>query len=164
MGMMEMIETGSTAGVKECLSFRLGEEEYGIDILAVREIRAFEKPTRIASAPAFILGVVNLRGVIVPIVDLRIKFGVAEARYDGSTVVIILNVANRVLGMVVDSVSDVVALKDEEIRPAPEFSSAIEASYVRGLASLEGRLLILVDIHALMLSHEMGLTNETKAA
>jgi purine-binding chemotaxis protein CheW len=154
---MDLIESGNAAGVKECLSFRLGGEEYGIDILAVREIRAYEKPTRIANAPAFILGVVNLRGVIIPIVDLRIKFGVAEATYDGSTVVIILNVANRMLGIVVDSVSDVLPLKQEEIRPAPEFSSAIDASYVVGLASLEGRLLILVDIAMLMTSPDMGL-------
>ena len=149
---------------KECLSFRLGEEEYGIDILAVREIRAFEKPTRIANAPAFILGVVNLRGVIVPILDLRIKFGVAKPVYDGSTVVIILNVASRVLGIVVDSVSDVLPLGQEDIRPAPEFSSAIEASFIRGLASMEGRLLILLDIAALVASPDMGLVDETKAA
>jgi purine-binding chemotaxis protein CheW len=164
MGLMELIESGNAADVKECLSFRLGAEEYGIDILAVREIRAYEKPTRIATAPAFILGVVNLRGVIVPIVDLRIKFGAAEARYDGSTVVIILNVSNRVLGIVVDSVSDVLPLKQEEIRPAPEFSSAIDASYLVGLASLEGRLLILVDIATLMLSSDMALVDSAKAA
>ena len=154
MGLMELIESGNAEGVKECLSFRLGGEEYGIDILAVREIRAYEKPTRIANAPAFILGVINLRGVIVPIVDLRVKFGVAEAKFDGNTVVIILNVANRVLGIVVDSVSDVLPLKHEEIRPAPEFSSGIDASFIVGLASLEGRLLILVDIQALMTSRE----------
>jgi purine-binding chemotaxis protein CheW len=161
---MEQMGSGEEGQVKECLSFRLGGEEYGIDILAVREIRAFERPTRIANAPAFILGVVNLRGVIVPIVDLRLKFGIEQPTYDASTVVIILNVANRVLGIVVDSVSDVVGLKREEIRPAPEFSSAIEASYVQGLASLQGRLLILVDIEALMLSRDLGLIDETKAA
>ncbi len=164
MGLMELIESGSAADVKEYLSFRLGGEEYGIDILAVREIRAYEKPTRIASAPAFILGVVNLRGVIVPIVDLRIKFGVAEPAYDRSTVVIILNVANRVLGIVVDSVSDVLPLKQEEIRPAPEISSAIEASFIRGLASVNGSLLILVDIDALMTSPDMALVDAAKAA
>jgi len=164
VGLMELIESGNAADVKECLSFRLGGEEYGIDILAVREIREYEKPTRIASAPAFILGVINLRGVIVPIVDLRIKFGVAQAIYDGSTVVIILNVANRVLGIVVDSVSDVLPLKQEEIRPAPEFSSAIDASYVRGLASLPGGLLILVDIELLMTSPDMALVPEAQAA
>ena len=164
MGLMEIVESGRTNDGKECLSFRLGAEEYGIDILAVREIRAFERPTRIANAPAFILGVVNLRGVIVPIVDLRIKFGVAQPTYDGSTVVIILNVAERVLGIVVDAVSDVLPLKQEEIRPAPEFSSAIDASYVRGLASLSGRLLILIDIEMLMTSQGMALVQEAKAA
>jgi len=161
---MEVVESGNATDVKECLSFRLGGEEYGIDILAVREIRAFERPTRIANAPAFILGVINLRGVIVPIVDLRIKFGVGEAAYDGTTVVIILNVANRVLGIVVDSVSDVLPLKDEEIRPAPEFSAAIDASFVRGLASINERLLILVDIEMLMMSPGMALVREAARA
>ena len=94
MGIMEIIESGNAADVRECLTFRLGGEEYGIDILAVREIRAYEKPTRIASAPAFILGVVNLRGVIVPIVDLRIKFGIAEPAYNQSTVVIVHAIQN----------------------------------------------------------------------
>ena len=163
MGLMELIESGNAQDVKECLSFRLGTEEYGIDILAVREIRAFERPTRIANAPAFILGVVNLRGVIVPIVDLRIKFGMAEPAYDGSTVVIILNVANRVLGIVVDSVSDVLPLREEDIRPAPEFSSAIHASFIRGLASLNSRMLILTDIEALMTSPDMALVERQAA-
>ena len=164
MGLMELIESGNAADVKECLSFRLGAEEYGIDILAVREIRAFERPTRIANAPEFILGVINLRGVIVPIVDLRVKFGVAQATYDSTTVVIILNVADRVLGIVVDSVSDVLPLKQEEIRPAPEFSSAIDASFVKGLASLTNRLLILIDIEMLMTSPGMALVGDEKAA
>lgn len=164
MGLMELIESGNAADIRECLSFRLGQEEYGIDILAVREIRAFERPTRIANAPAFILGVVNLRGVIVPIVDLRIKFGFAEPAYDRSTVVIILNVANRVLGIVVDSVSDVLPLREEDIRPAPEFSSAIDASFIRGLASLNGRMLILTDIEALMTSPDMALVERQAAA
>ena len=164
MGLMELVESGNAADVKECLSFRLGAEEYGIDILAVREIRAFERPTRIASAPAFILGVINLRGVIVPIVDLRIKFGVTEATYDGTTVVIILSVADRVLGIVVDSVSDVLPLKQEEIRPAPEFSSAIDASFVKGLASLPDCLLILIDIEMLMTSPGMALVGDEVAA
>ena len=149
----------------EFLAFTMGEEEYGLDILKVQEIRGYETDavTRIANTPAYFKGVMNLRGVIVPIVDLRIKFGVGEAAYDGTTVVIILNVANRVLGIVVDSVSDVLPLKDEEIRPAPEFSAAIEASFVRGLASVNERLLILIDIEMLMTSPGMGLV-ETKAA
>ena len=157
MGLMEMIESGSAAGVKECLSFRLGAEEYGIDILAVREIRAYERPTRIANAPAFILGVVNLRGVIVPIVDLRIKFGMTQPTYDGSTVVIILNVANRVLGIVVDSVSDVLAIAPGDIRPAPEFAASVDNAFVRGLATLDQRMLIIADIERLMTGADMAL-------
>jgi purine-binding chemotaxis protein CheW len=149
---------------QEFLSFRLGAEEYGIDILAVREIRAYEKPTRIAGAPEFIRGVVNLRGVIVPIVDLRMKFGLHEAVYDALTVVIILNVGGRVLGIVVDAVSDVIKLKSEQISPPPEFSSAVDASFLRGLASLEGRLLILLDIAALMASPDMALVDDRAAA
>ena len=149
---------------QEFLSFRLGAEEYGIDILAVREIRAYEKPTRIANAPGVIRGVVNLRGVIVPIVDLRIKFGLADPTYDALTVVIILNVADRVLGIVVDAVCDVIGLKPEEIRAAPEFSSAVDAAFLRGLASLEGRLIILLDIEAMMKSRDMALVDDRVAA
>lgn len=157
MGMMEMFDGSKTGEVKEFLSFQLGEEEYGIDILAVREIRAYEKPTRIANTPDFIRGVINLRGVIVPIVDLRIKFGLATPLYNSLTVVIILKVANRVVGIVVDSVSDVLPLKNEEIRPAPEFNSRIRASFIRGLATVQDRMLILMDIEGLMSSDEMAL-------
>jgi purine-binding chemotaxis protein CheW len=145
------------------LSFRLGHEEYGIDILKVQEIRGYEAPTRIAGTPAFIKGVVNLRGVIVPIADLRLKFGLSEAGFDDFTVVIILNVAHRVVGVVVDAVSDVVELGADQVRPAPEFNGAVDASYITGLGSLKTggreRLLILTDIEQLMSSPEMGLVN-----
>jgi len=131
----------------EFLTFRLGAEEYGIDILRVQEIRSYEPPTRIANAPAFIKGVVNLRGVIVPIIDLRLKLGCPSAEYNGFTVVIVLNVRGRVVGAVVDSVSDVLELGRDEIKPAPELSSNIDAHC----------MLILMDIEALMSSAEMGL-------
>ena len=101
----------------EFLTFRLGQEEYGIDILRVQEIRSYEQPTRIANAPAFIKGVVNLRGVIVPIVDLRMKLGCDCAEYNAFTVVIVLNVKGRVVGAVVDSVSDVLELSRDTIKP-----------------------------------------------
>jgi purine-binding chemotaxis protein CheW len=146
---------------REFLTFRLGAEEYGIDILKVQEIRGYEQPTRIANAPAFIKGVVNLRGVIVPIVDLRMKFNLGEPNYDSMTVVIILNVAKRVIGVVVDSVSDVLELKGGEIKPAPQFNGAVDAGHITGLGSVkngeEDRMLILVDIEALMASADMGL-------
>jgi purine-binding chemotaxis protein CheW len=142
---------------REYLSFRLGAEEYGIDILRVQEIRGYEQPTRIAGAPSFIKGVINLRGVIVPIVDLRLKFGLDSAEYNTFTVVIILNIAHRVVGVVVDQVSDVVELSDSQIRPAPDFSADIDASYIRGMGEVGERMLIVTDIEKLMTSAEMGL-------
>ncbi|HEU4620678.1 MAG TPA: chemotaxis protein CheW [Burkholderiaceae bacterium] len=143
---------------REYLTFRLGSEEYGIDILKTQEIRGYEQPTRIANAPAFIKGVINLRGTIVPIVDMRLKFGCENAEYNSFTVVIILNVAQRVVGMVVDSVSDVMELTADQIRPAPELSSsAVDSGYILGLGSVGERMLILVDIEALMSDSSMGL-------
>jgi len=143
----------------EFLTFRLGAEEYGIDILKVQEIRSYEQPTRIANAPAFIKGVVNLRGVIVPIVDLRLKLGCETAEYNSFTVAIVLNVKGRVVGAVVDSVSDVLALDADSVKPAPEMSSAIDTAYITGIGSVADRMLILMDIEGLMASPEMGLVN-----
>jgi purine-binding chemotaxis protein CheW len=141
----------------EYLTFRLGAEEYGIDILRVQEIRSYEQPTRIANAPSFMKGVVNLRGVIVPIIDLRVKLGCDSAEYNHFTVVILLNVRNRVVGAVVDSVSDVMELSGDAIRPAPEMNGQIDASYITGIGSVAERMLILMDIEALMSSADMGL-------
>jgi len=149
---------------KEFLSFRLGGEEYGIDILRVQEIRSYEQPTRIANAPAFIKGVVNLRGVIVPVVDLRLKLGCETAEYNDFTVVIVLNVRGRVIGAVVDSVSDVLALGADSIKPAPEMNSTVDAGYILGIGCVKSgeveRMLILTDIEALMSSAEMGLMDQ----
>ncbi len=148
---------------REFLGFTLGKEEYGIDILKVREIRGYEAVTRIANAPAFIKGVINLRGVIVPIVDMRIKFNVGEAVYDQFTVVVVLEIGGRIVGIVVDSVSDVFTLTPEEIKPAPEMSSTFNTSYLLGLGTIAERMLILVDIDKLMTSAEMGLIEEIAA-
>ncbi|MDE2400865.1 MAG: chemotaxis protein CheW [Burkholderiales bacterium] len=147
---------------REFLTFRLGSEEYGIDILKVQEIRSYESPTKIANAPAYLKGVVNLRGVIVPIIDLRVKFNclndMGEAQIDDFTVVIVLNVRGRVLGAVVDSVRDVMQLAQKAIQPAPEMSaSMVDTSYITGIANINERLLILMDIESLMSSAEMGL-------
>jgi purine-binding chemotaxis protein CheW len=150
-----------TGAPREYLSFKLGHEEYGIDILKVQEIRGYEQPTRIANAPHFIKGVVNLRGVIVPIVDMRLRFELPEVKYDAFTVVIILNIAHRTVGMVVDSVSDVLELPAGQIKPAPEFNGAIDASYITGLGTIkhgdDERMLILMDIEQMMTSADMGL-------
>src|SRR6476620_1497169 len=144
----------------EYLAFKLGQEEYGIDILKVQEIRGYESVTRIANAPEFIKGVINLRGIIVPIVDMRIKFNLGEPRYDQFTVVIILSIGGRVVGMVVDSVSDVTTLQPEQIRPAPEMGTALNTDYLVGLGTLEERMLILLDIERLMSSAEVGLIQQ----
>ncbi|MBQ0931900.1 chemotaxis protein CheW [Ideonella sp. 4Y16] len=151
----------ATGAPREYLSFKLGHEEYGIDILKVQEIRGYEQPTRIANAPHFIKGVVNLRGVIVPIVDMRLRFDLPDVKYDAFTVVIILNIAHRTVGMVVDSVSDVLELPAGQIKPAPEFNGAIDASYITGLGTIkhgdDERMLILMDIEQMMTSADMGL-------
>lgn len=157
MAVMEKSNDLSSLVAKEYLTFRLADEEYGIDILKVQEIRGYEPPTRIANAPDFIKGVTNLRGTIVPIVDMRIKFNCAQVEYNGFTVVIILNLPNRVVGIVVDSVSDVMELTSENIRPAPDVESAIDSSSIMGLGSVGERMLILLDIEKLMLGMEMGL-------
>ena len=141
----------------EFLTFRLGAEEYGIDILRVQEIRSYEEPTRIANAPHFIKGVVNLRGVIVPVVDLRIKLNCEKVEYNGFTVVVVLNVHGRVVGAVVDSVSDVLELSQDLIKPAPEMNTSVDTSFITGIASVGERMLILMDISALMSSADMGL-------
>jgi purine-binding chemotaxis protein CheW len=150
----------AAASPREVLTLRLGAEEYGIDILKVQEIRSFEQPTRIANAPPHILGVTNLRGVIVPIVDLRASFGLATG-FDAGTVTIVLNVASRTVGAVVDAVSDVLALAAGQIRPAPEFNSSIASKHITGIATLgEGeraRMLILLDIEQLIAVPDMGL-------
>ena len=151
----------STTSLREFLAFKLGAEEYGIDILRVQEIRSYEQPTRIANAPSFIKGVVNLRGVIVPIVDMRLKFDLEQASYDAFTVVIVLNIANRIMGMVVDGVSDVITLTPEQLRPVPEFNSSIASDHLLAIGAIEDRMLILVDIEKLMSSSDMGLVEDT---
>lgn len=155
-------EEGSVAS--EYLTFTLGTEEYAIDILKVQEIRGYEQPTLIANAPPFIKGVINLRGIIVPIVDLRIKFNLGKVEYTPFTVVVILNVAGRIVGAVVDSVSDVISLPAAEIRPAPEFSATFDTKYIVGLATVDERMLIVTNIEHLMTSADMALVEEENPA
>ncbi len=141
----------------EYLTFILGNEEYGIEILKVQEIRSYEAVTKIANTPEFIKGVINLRGSIVPIIDLRMRFNLSEAVYNEFTVVIILNFNKRVTGIVVDGVSDVLDLTNAQISPVPELVSSIDTKYLLGLGSIDERMLILIDIERLMTSQEMAL-------
>ena len=156
---MNLSQATDGAG-NEYLAFTLGSEEYGIDILKVQEIRGYEAVTRIANAPEFIKGVINLRGIIIPVVDMRIKFKLGTPTYDQFTVVIILNVGERVVGAVVDSVSDVLELSADSIKPAPEMASAVDTSFITGISSVNDRMLIMMDIESLMASPEMGLMND----
>jgi purine-binding chemotaxis protein CheW len=153
-------ETGLSS---EFLAFTLGDETYGIDILTVQEIRAYEPVTKIANTPDFIKGVINLRGVIVPIVDMRLKFRLDAVDFNQFTVVIVLNICGRVIGMVVDGVSDVVDLSSEEIRSAPEFGGSLDTQYLRGMATVDERMIILVDIERLMSSSDMELIAKVAA-
>ena len=151
-----------TRKLREFLTFTLGSEEYAIDILKVQEIRGYDSVTRIANTPAFIKGVINLRGLIVPIVDMRIKFNLGEPVYNEFTVTVILNLGKRVIGAVVDSVSDVISLAEEDIHPAPEFGT-FDMQYLLGLAAVNERMLILLDIERLMSSAEMALIEQSAA-
>ncbi len=155
MGAMDLKDEPVVA--REYLTFRLGQEEYGIDILKVQEIRGYEPPTRIAHAPEFLKGVVNLRGTIVPIVDMRLKFNCSRADYDSFTVVIILNLRSRIVGIVVDSVSDVLELPADAVRPAPDIDTTVDSSCILGLGSVNERMLVLLDIERLMSGVDMGL-------
>jgi purine-binding chemotaxis protein CheW len=142
---------------REYLTFTLGSEEYGMDILKVQEIRGYDSVTHIANSPDFMKGVINLRGVIVPIIDMRIKFNLGTVVYDEFTVVIIMKVLGRVIGMVVDGVSDVVTLSLDQIKPAPEFGSSINAEYITGIGTVNEQMLILTDIERLLGSDDMQL-------
>jgi purine-binding chemotaxis protein CheW len=158
-----VVRTENDPKLREFLAFKLGKEEYGIDILKVQEIRGFEQCTHISNAPAYIKGVFNLRGVIVPIVDLRIRMQLGKAIYDQFTVVIILQLQGQIIGVVADGVSDVVSLAASHIRPPPEMGHAIDTNYLLGIAPLADRMLILMDIDRLMSSEELGLVHRMAA-
>jgi purine-binding chemotaxis protein CheW len=153
---MSVIKAVNDVPALEFLAFTLGTEEYGVDIQKVQELRGYDAVTRIANAPDYIKGVVNLRGIIVPIVDMRMKLGVTAPTYDQFTVVVILTINNSVMGMVVDSVSDVTTLTPEQIRPAPAMGGSMDARYMVGIGIIDERMLILVDIERMMSDDDLG--------
>lgn len=162
--MSELVnEISAQNEARQFLAFTLGQEEYGLDLLQVQELREYEKVTQIANAPAFLKGVVNLRGIIVPIMDMRIKLGFENVIYNELTVVIILSIRGRTVGMVVDSVSDVINLRPEDLKPAPEMGAAVGADYLIGLGTIDERMIILVDIDSMMSSSEIGLLDKAAA-
>jgi len=148
------------ADAQQFLTFRLGGEEYGVGILTVQEIRGWTSVTKVPHTPAWLLGVINLRGVVVPIIDLRIKFDFASAEYNETTVVIILTVATRVIGVVVDAVSDVITLGSQQIKPAPSLGNGAETRHIIGFGTLDERMRILMDVEKLMAGTDMGLVDK----
>ncbi|MGY3265633.1 MULTISPECIES: chemotaxis protein CheW [unclassified Lysobacter] len=148
----------------EYLTFTLGSEEYGVDILKVQEIRGYDQVTRLPGAPHFVKGAINLRGLIVPVVDMRLKFELSQAVYDDTTVMIVLSIAGRTIGIVVDGVSDVLRLDPSQVRAVPDLGSAIDRQFLTGLGVVDERMLILLDIERLMTSEEMGLVEQAVAA
>jgi len=154
--------TGSTGAAdarvagQQFLAFCIGREEYGVHLHKVQELRPYESVTAIANAPSFFKGVINLRGAIVPILDMRIRFG-STATYDAFTVVVILSLGETVIGMVVDSVSDVVLLQADQVKPPPSFGNTVATAHLIGMGALEGRMLTLIDIDALLADSEIGL-------
>ncbi|WP_395338619.1 chemotaxis protein CheW [Ningiella sp. W23] len=149
---------------QEFLTFVLGDENYALDIMTVKEIRGYENVTKIANAPDYIKGVLNLRGDIVPIIDLRLKFEVGEATYDEFTIVIMLMIGERIVGIVVDEVSDVIKVEDSEIKPPPEFGVAFDSAYLHGLTTINEQMIILVNIQKLISSDELGLFDPSTKA
>ena len=148
------------ADSQQFLTFKLAGEEYGVGILTVQEIRGWTSVTKVPHTPAWLLGVINLRGVVVPIIDLRIKFDFASAEYNETTVVIILTVATRVIGVVVDAVSDVITLGSQQIKPAPSLGNGAETSHIIGFGTLDERMRILMDVEKLMAGADMGLVDK----
>jgi purine-binding chemotaxis protein CheW len=156
-------QTGLTGelGMNQYLTFLLAGEEYGVDILRVQEIKGWDTVATIPNTPSYIKGVFNLRGTIVPIIDLRERFGLPKLEYGPTTVVIILNVQGEartwVMGMVVDAVSDVYSLTEEQMKAPPEFGSAIDTKFVKGLATVDEKLAVLLDMDLLLNSGELAI-------
>ncbi|HTS84904.1 MAG TPA: chemotaxis protein CheW [Usitatibacter sp.] len=155
--MMTGRATATRDATREVLVFVIGKEEYGVDILKVQEIRGYDKVTALPSAPDFLKGVVNLRGTIVPVIDMRIKFKLPDPRYDSFTVVVILKLSSRVIGIVVDAVSDVVRLAAADVKDPPRLGSVVDSSYLTGVATLNERMVLLLDIEKLLSSGDLAL-------
>ncbi|MFO1349969.1 MAG: chemotaxis protein CheW [Gammaproteobacteria bacterium] len=149
------------AGTDQYLTFLLAGEEYGIDILRVQEIKGWGAVTPIPNMPLYILGVINLRGAVVPIVDLRKRFGLEGSAFGPTTVVIVVRVrgqgAERTMGMVVDGVSEVYNVAAAELKPPPDFGVAVDAEFVKGLATVDNKMVILLDIDHLLNTGVMDL-------
>ena len=142
------------AGTDQFLTFMLADEEYGVDILRVQEIRGWDSATAIPNAPDYVLGVVNLRGVVVPIFDLRKRFNLEKAEFNAETVIVVVKIVHdngeRTIGMVVDAVSDVYNITADNINDAPEVGVSVNMEFIRGLATINNKMIILLNIDELI--------------
>lgn len=145
------------------LTFVLGEEEYGLEILKVREIIGLMEITSVPQTPNFIKGVINLRGKVIPVIDLRLKFGMAEAKPTEETCVIVVDIGEGLMGVLVDTVSEVLDIKDDEIEPPPEFGSSIETEYILGMGKIQGKVKILLDINKVLSQEELTLPTQPES-
>jgi purine-binding chemotaxis protein CheW len=142
----QAITSAAGTDVGQYLTFRLGDEEYGVEILKVQEIKGYSAITPIPNTPVHIKGVMNLRGTIVPVVDLRSKFGMSPTDYTPFTVIIVVMVGSKVMGLVVDAVSDVLSIPREDVQPTPDFGAQVDAEYLNGMARVGDKLVVLLDI------------------
>lgn len=158
-----LIGADADPDAEQYLTFILADEEYGVDILRVQEIKGWDSVTPIPNTPAYIKGVINLRGTIVPIVDLRQRFSMPEVEYGPITVVIVLKIEcddrDRIMGIVVDAVSDVYDVNSEEMKPAPDFGSVVNVEFVKGLATVAEKMIIVLDIDHLLSGAELNATD-----
>lgn len=138
------------APASQYLTLNLAQEEYGVDILAVREIRGWTPVTRIPQAPSYVLGVLNLRGAIVPVIDMRLRFGLPREEYTANTVTVIVTVAGRNFGVVVDGVSDVLDVTAANLRPVPDMGTTVDTEYLKGLTAVDERMVLLLDVDKLL--------------
>ena len=158
MSKLEQVnEAISTATANQFVTFTLGDEEYGIAILKVQEIIGYPGFTKIPNMPSFVKGVINLRGSVVPVIDLRLKFAMQEREYDTYTVIAILEVEEKVIGVIVDAVSDVITLKEDEMQPTPDFSSGVKVEFISGMGRKGDTLIILLDIDRVLSEGEIGM-------
>ncbi len=160
--MNEVLEeplSGIAADANQFLTFTLNDQEFGIEILRVQEIKNFSQVTPIPNMPECIKGVMNLRGTVVPIIDLRSKFHMPTVPYNQFTVIIVVNVGSKVMGLVVDAVSDVLNLADDSVKETPEFGAGVDTLFIRGLAKSGDRLVTLLDIDYLLRVEETATTN-----
>lgn len=156
-------EASSTTNL-QFITFRIGKEEYGVDIMSVREIKGWAPATRLPNSPHYVRGVMNLRGLMVPIYDLRARFGGGETEITRTHVIIIVKVGERVFGVLVDGVSDILTVPEDQIKPAPEMDNTVDSEYLRGLITIQERMVALLVLDKLFSSREVDETKLISAA